>query len=235
MVIPTEAEAGLVRDLATRTWLRGDTLLATAGCCEIENERFRVRGLDARGIERSVGGRMVEGFMDAFMDDNTPVRSVAVHGEHPRCLAVGCYRAVSEKNAWLVVTSHRVAVLRLRDLQGDSGDVMKEFSDSVRNPESVRGVQGLRKLGKFLKDVAVESVREVRRPPLTERPQDAALVSEFEISRADLVRIERWKPTLIPNFSMGPRHLQLHFRDGSWARVQTDVAGAIAMAGPETS
>ncbi|SHF26901.1 hypothetical protein [Streptoalloteichus hindustanus] len=236
MVIPTEEEAGLVRDLATRTWLRGDTLLATAGCGPIDNERFRVPGLDAEGNERPVGGRIADGFMDAVLpDDSVAGHSVAVTGPHATCLAVGCYRAARQRNAWLVVTSHRVAVLRLRDLQGDTGDAMKEFSASLHEPESVRGVQGLRQFGKFLKNTAVEAVREVRRPPLTKRPQDAALVAEFEVGRAELVRIDRWKPTLVPNLQHGPRHLQLHFGDGSWARLQTDVAGAIAMAGPETA
>lgn len=214
------AEADLVRARSTAEWLRGDTLQVLASATELDSEVYRVRGLDEDGHPSGAAERA----MSAFFDE--PAGGyVAVRGDHPSCAAVGVYRALSTEHTWLAVTSHRVAVLRLRDLA--VGTASEEALVEAREDRSLGGL--VRGIGKFVKASATEFAKSVRRPPLAERPDDAVLEPVFELPRHALARVERWKQPLVPEFRGGPRWLQLHFTDGSWARVKTDEAGQNAL------
>jgi hypothetical protein len=78
---------------------------------------------------------------------------------------------------------------------------------------------------------AAEFAKSVRRPPLAERPDEAVLECPYELPRAALARVEKWKQPLVPQFRGGPRWLAVHFTDGSWARVKTDEPGQAALTG----
>jgi hypothetical protein len=140
--------------------------------------------------------------------------------------AAGLYRALATEHTWLVLTTHRLAVLLLRDLA-----VGTRSADALAAAKEQRALGGvLRDLGKFVKASAEEFAQSVRRPPLIERPEDAVLEPVWEIPRGALVGVERWKQPLVPEFKGGPRWLQVHFADKSWARVQTDERGQAAYA-----
>lgn len=216
------AETALVHARATGEWLRGDVVQALVVATELDREVYRVRGLDEDGHP---AGRVEKAF-DALFSESAG-EYVAVRGDHPACAAVGLYQALSTEHTWLVVTSHRVAVLRLRDLA--KGTAAEDALAAAKEEKSFGGV--LRGLGKIVSASAAEFARSVRRPPLSERPDDAVLECPFELPRAALARVEKWKQPLVPQFRGGPRWLQVHFTDGSWARVKTDEAGQTALTG----
>jgi hypothetical protein len=212
---PLAAEARLVGERAV-AWLRGDVIQALAAAAELDREVYRVRGLDEDGhptgaAEKAFGAMFAE----------SAGEYVAVRGDHPNCAAVGLYKALESEHTWLVLTSHRLAVLRLRDLA--AGTESAQALAAAKEEKSLGGA--LRGLGKFVKASATEFAQSVRRPPLTDRPQEAALESAWEIPRQALARIERWKQPLVPEFKGGPRWLQLHFTDNSWTRVKTTEQG----------
>lgn len=220
---PLAAEAALVRERATREWLRGDTLRALASAVELDREVYRVRGLDEDGHPT---GRVEKALDNMFFTDATG-KYVSVRGDHPQCAAVGLYQALSDEHTWFAITSHRIAVLRLRDLA--KGTAVEGATTDVKAQKSIGGA--LKGLGKLVKESAVEFAKSTRRPPLAERPADAVLESAFEAPVDVLARVDRWKQPMVPEFNGGPRWLQVHFADGSWARVQTDQAGLAAMTG----
>lgn len=224
-------EADLVRERAGREWLRGDVIQLLVTAAQLDNDRYRVRGLDDSGNPLAPGAeRAAEGVLGLFVDDGSGNEQVAVRGDHPGCAAVGLYRAVRHDHAWLVLTSHRFAVLRLRDRQSGTESAVTELMSG--EDRSLGGA--LRGLGKFVKASASELAKSVRRPPLAERPEDAELVCEFEAPRQAVAGVERWKPPLMPQLRGAPRHVQIHFTDNSWARIQTDENGATALTGPPT-
>jgi hypothetical protein len=220
---PLAAEAALVGARLTAEWLRGDVLTVLASATELDREVYRVRGLDEDGHPT---GAAEKAFNALFAE--SAGEYVAVRGDHPSCAAVGLYRALSAEHTWLVVTSHRVAVMRLRDLARGTGS--EDALAAAKEEKSLGGM--VRGLGKFVKASATEFAKSVRRPPLAERPDDAVLEPAFEAPRQALARVERWKQPLVPEIRGGPRWLRLHFADGSWARVQTDEAGQTALTGP---
>lgn len=215
------AEAALVRARASAEWLRGDTLQVLASATELDREVYRVRGLDEDGHPTGAA----EKAFGAFFAESAG-EYVAVRGDHPSCAAVGLYRALSTEHTWLAVTSHRLAVLRLRDLA--VGTASEEALAAAKDEKSLGGM--VRGIGKFVKASATEFAKSVRRPPLAERPDDAVLEPAFELPRQALARVERWKQPLVPEVRGGPRWLQVHFTDGSWARLKTDEAGQAAFA-----
>lgn len=217
------AEADLVRARATAEWLRGDTLQVIAVATELDREVYRVRGLDADGHPTGAA----EKAWGALFDESAG-EYVAVRGDHPSCAAVGLYRALSTEHTWLALTSHRVAVLRLRDLA--RGTASEEALAAAKEQTSLGGV--VRGIGRLVKASATEFAKSVRRPPLAQRPDDAVLESAFELPRHALAGIERWKQPLVPEIRDGPRWLRLHFTDGSWARVRTDETGLSALTNP---
>jgi hypothetical protein len=216
------AETALVLARATGEWLRGDVIQALVVATELDREVYRVRGLDENGHPI---GRAEKAF-DALFSESAG-EYVAVRGDHPTCAAVGLYQALSTEHTWLVVTSHRLAVLALRDRA--KGTASEDALAAVKEERSLGGA--LRGLGKFVSASASEFAKSVRRPPLSERPEDAVLESPFELPRAALARVEKWKQPLVPQFRGGPRWLAVHFTDGSWARVKTDEAGQAALTG----
>jgi hypothetical protein len=213
-------EAALVRSRASAEWLRGDILQVVVPATELDREVYRVRGLDEDGHPT---GAAEKAFNALFAE--SAGEYVAVRGDHPDCAAVGLYRALSTEHTWLAITSHRLAVLRLRDLA--VGTASEEALASAKEERSLGGM--VRGIGKFVKASATEFAKSVRRPPLAERPDDAVLEPAFELPRHAVARIERWKQPLVPEISNGPRWLQLHFTDGSWARIQTDETGQSAL------
>jgi len=213
-------EAALVAARATAEWLRGDVLQALVSVTELDREVYRVRGLDEDGHPT---GAAEKAFNALFAE--SAGEYVAVRGDRPDCAAVGLYRALSTEHTWLAVTPHRVAVLRLRDLA--RGTAAEDALAAAKEEKSLGGV--VRGLGKFVKASATEFAKSVRRPPLAERPEDAVLEPAFELPRQALARIDRWKQPLVPEIRDGPRWLQVHFTDGSWARVRTDEAGQAAL------
>jgi hypothetical protein len=217
---PPAAEAALVEARATAGWLRGDVIQALVAATELDREVYRVRGLDEDGHPASAG----EKAFGALFTESAG-EYVAVRGDRPDCAAVGLYRALAAEHTWLVVTSHRVAVLRLDDRA--AGTEQADALEAVKQERSLGGA--LRGLGKLVKASATEFARSVGRPPLAERPGDAVLVPVFEVPRQALAGVERWKQPLVPQFRGGPRWLQVHFTDGSWARVKTDEAGQAAL------
>jgi hypothetical protein len=217
---PLAAEAALVGARASAEWLRGDVLTALASATELDREVYRVRGLDEDGHPT---GAAEKAFNALFSE--SAGEYVAVRGDHPACAAVGLYRALSTEHTWLAITSHRVGVLRLRDRA--RGTASEEALAAAKEEKSLGGM--VRGIGKLVKASATEFAKSVRRPPLAERPDDAVLEVAFELPRQAIARIERWKQPLVPEVRNGPRWLQIHFADGSWARVRTDEAGQAAL------
>lgn len=207
-------------------WLRGDVIQVLAQAGELDRSRYKVRGLDEDGHPIGGGERAANTVIDAFTDVGGGGEYVAVRGDHPGCAAAALYRAVGHEHAWFVVTSHRVAVLRLRDLAGGTTGA-QEFVEQAKREGSLGGA--LRGLGKFVKATASELADSMRRPPLHERPADAVLVCEFEAPRQVLGGVERWKQPMVPEFRGGPRFVQVHFTDGSWVRLKTDEEGQTAL------
>lgn len=224
--VPGVAEARLVGSLAS-SWLRGDVIQVLASAGELDRERYKVRGLDEDGHPTGAFERGAGAVIDAFVGGGTAGEYIAVRGDHPQCAAVGFYRGLRHEHAWLVITSHRVAVLRLRDRA--AGQDAEDHLAEAKREGSIGGA--LRGLGKFVKASATEFAKSMRRPPLHERPGDAELVCEFEAPRQALAGVEKWKQPLVPQFRGGPRFLQIHFTDGSWARLKTDEAGQQALTG----
>lgn len=210
------SEARLVAQRAAERWLRGDVIQVMAKVGELDAERYKVRGLDENGDPATLSERA----WDAVFEEG-PGGYVAVRGDHPRCAAVGLYQAAGHDHAWFVITSHRIAVLRLRDAQSKADAAKTELS----NDRSLRG------LGQFIKASAADFAQSMRRPPLAERPADAVLEWPFELPRQALRGVERWKQPLVPQFKGGPRFVRIHFTDGSWARLKTDEAGQSALTG----
>lgn len=215
-------DTALVHARATAEWLRGDVIEALGVATELDREVYRVRGLDEHGHPT---GRVEKAF-DALFSESAGAY-VAVRGDHPTCAAVGLYQALSTEHTWLVVTSHRLAVLRLRDRA--KGTAAEDAINEAKEQRSLGGA--LKGLGKFVSASAAEAAKSVRRPPLHERPDDAVLEAPFELPRAALARIDRWRQPLVPRFRGGPRWLAVHFTDGSWARVTTDEPGQAALTG----
>lgn len=214
------SEARLVAQRAAERWLRGDVIQAMAKVDELDAERYKVRGLDENGDPATLAERA----WDAVFEEG-PGGYVAVRGDHPRCAAVGLYEAARFDNAWFVVTSHRIAVLRLRDALCTAEAAKAELLRGDSLGDALRG------LGKFVQASAADFAQSMRRPPLAERPADAVLEWPFELPRQALHGIERWKQPLVPQFRGGPRFVQLHFTDRSWARVRTDEAGQATLTG----
>lgn len=212
----SEAERRLVAQRAVERWLRGDVIQAMAKVAELDAGRHKVRGLDENGDPATLSERA----WDAVFEEG-PNGYVAVRGEHPRCAAVGLYEAAGFDNAWFVITSHRIAVLRLRDALSTAEAAKAELA----NDHSLSG------LGRFIKASAADFAQSMRRPPLTERPADAVLEWPFELPRQALRGVERWKQPLVPQFRGGPRFVRIHFTDSSWARVKTDEAGQATLTG----
>ena len=159
---PLAAEARLVGERATAEWLRGDVIHALVAAAELDREVYRVRGLDENGHPTGAGERA----FGALFAAESAGEYVAVRGDRPDCAAVGLYRVLEGEHTWLVLTSHRLAVLRLRDLaRGTESD---EALERAKEEKSLGGA--LRGLGKFVKASASEFAKSVRRPPLAERP-----------------------------------------------------------------
>lgn len=224
-----------VRELLCRRaeaeWLRGDVMQALAAVKQVDAGCYRVRGLDADGHPLGPpAGRAADGVVDAFTSEvNDGGIFTVVRGDHPRCAAVGLYQAARHDHTWLTFTPHRVAVLRLRDVQNEAESVIDQELARAKQDRSVRGA--LRGIGKIVSTGAMEIARSVRRPPLPDRPQDAVLECSFEAPRHLLQAIESWKPRLTPTFRHGPRWVKVRLSDGSWAFLETDVAGATALTG----
>lgn len=218
------AEAALLSERVAAEWLRGDVIRVLAAAEQLDQDRYKVRGLDEDGDPVVRGER----FIDAMVDDSPGGGYVAVRGGDPRCAAVGLYRGAGFDHAWLVITSHRVAVLRLRDLLDGTEDAKQELLEGAK--ESLGGA--LRGLGKFVKTSATEFAKSMRRPPLHERPADAVLACQFGLPLQALQGVQHWKQPMVPEFRSGPRFVQLSFTDGSWARLKTDEAGQTALLGP---
>jgi len=229
------ADDDAVRELLCRRaeaeWLRGDVVQAMAAVKQVDAGRYRVRGLDADGHPLdSFAVRATEGVVDAFTSEfNDGGIFAAVRGDHPECAAVGLYQAARHDHTWLTFTPHRVAVLRLRDVQNEAESVFDQELARAKQDRSVRGA--VRGFGKIVSSGAKELARSVRRPPLPDRPQDAVLEWPFEAPRHLLQAIESWKPRMMPTFRHGPRWVKVRLADGSWACFETDVAGATALTG----
>jgi hypothetical protein len=215
-------------------WLQGEAILAVAPVRHLLQGRYRVRGLDHDG---NTPPAVVDQVLDAVTDSYHPNGYTVVRGDHPDCSAVALYRAAGRENAWLVVTSRRVAVLRMRDVRNDAETVFDEVEAQAQAQAQVqhdRSLGGLlRGAGKLVGATAVELARSLRRPPLADRPGDAVLECPFQLPAAHLHRITPWKPRLLPNLRHGPRYVQVHLADGSSASLETDAEGASALTGDE--
>lgn len=225
----TEDEARLVSELAARDWLRGDRFEVLVVCDQPLHGRHRVHGLDEDG--HSVQGRRSDGLLDAIFDVPADPGHTTVRGPQLACLAVGLYRAAGLNHSWFAITPHRLAVLRLRDLQDTAEGATAAILEEAKQQRSLGGA--LRGIGKLVKTSATELAKSVRRPPLAERPRDAVLECPFEAPRTTLHSIVRWKQPMVPTVAGGPRFVQIQFTDDSWARLQTDEPGATALTGPE--
>ncbi|RZS37642.1 hypothetical protein EV193_105200 [Herbihabitans rhizosphaerae] len=220
MPIPEPGEADLLRRLA-EPWLAGETITALAAVGHLLQDKYKVRGLDDAGAP--VPSSRVERVLDAITDDGVS-GYVTVRGEHPSYLAVAVYRAAGESRAWLVITSRRLAVLRLRDMT-DSSEENRRLLADAQQERSVSGV--LRGVGKLVRNSATSFAANLRRPPLPERPVDAVLECAFEVDRGALAAVVSWKPPMQPSLGKhGPRWFELRLADGSLARLETDAAGA---------
>ena len=218
------ADAALLSERMAE-WLRGDAVRVLAAAGQLDQERYKVRGLDENG-----NPSRADDVLDVFSDDDTAGAAgyVAVRGGDPRCAAVGLYHGVRHEHAFLVITAHRVAVLRLRDTQDGSAAAAQELKSN--GDGSLGGT--LRGIGRFVKASATELAKSMRRPPLHERPGDAVLECPFELPLGALRGVRRWKQPLVPEFRGGPRFVQLIFTDGSWTRIKTDEHGQAALLGP---
>jgi hypothetical protein len=125
-----------------------------------------------------------------------------VLGDHPTCEAVGLYRALSAEHTWLVLTSHRLAVLRLRDLAVGTQSI--QALAAAKGEKSL--VAALRGLGKFVmaSASATEFAQSACRPLLIERPRDALLEAVWETPRQTVARVERWKQPLVQSSPAAP-------------------------------
>lgn len=219
----TDPTAALLSERMAAQWLRGDVPRVLATAAQLDQERYRVRGLDENGNPSN----RVDGVLDALFDESAG-GYVAVRGGDPRCAAVGLYQGVRHDHAFLVITTQRVAVLRLRDTQDGSAAAAAELAGAQDG--SLAGT--LRGIGRFVTSSATEFARNMRRPPLAERPGDAVLECPFELPLGALDGVRRWAQPLVPEFRGGPRFVQLIFTDGSWARIRTDEPGQNALLGP---
>lgn len=143
---PLAAEARLVGERAA-AWLRGDVLQVIVSATELDREVYRVRGLDEDGHPT---GAAEKAFGALFSE--SAGEYVAVRGDRPDCAAVGLYRALATEHTWLVLTSHRLAVLRLRDLAASTA--AEEALAEAKEERSLRGA--LRGIGKLVKASATE-------------------------------------------------------------------------------
>lgn len=217
----------LLLQLAEDEWLRGDKILAAAPVGQMLQGRYRVRGLDHDGLPPAAGDRV----LDSITDSNQPGLYAVVHGDHPHCSAVGMYKAADNDHVWLVVTSHRVAVLRLRDVRKNAETVFEDVEKQVKQDRSLGGLA--RGVGKLVSSAAIELARGVRLPPLADRPEDAVLESPFELPSTHLRSIAPWKPRLLPRFRHGPQYVQVHFADGSSACLETNAEGLDTLTGSD--
>lgn len=225
----SEAEAALMAERIRHEWLRGEVLQVLAPGGQVDQARYQVRGLDGWGasLGDTAAQRATNWFLDSF--DDAAAGFVAVRGDDPRCAAVGLYRGVGFDHAWLVVTSHRFAVLRLRDVQNTEEGKVAELVDQTIKERSL-GAK-VRGLGRIVKTSATEFVKTSRRAPLVERPRDAILTACLELPRDAVVSVSRWKQPMVPEFDGGPRFVEVRFTDSSWARVRTTRAGLLALTG----
>ncbi|WP_018684918.1 hypothetical protein [Actinokineospora enzanensis] len=207
-------------------WLRGDQLQVVVPIGQLSRERYRVRGLDEEGHPRAENmfSRAVDRVSSA-VDDYNENGYVAVAGPDPRCTAVVVYRAARYEHTWLTITTHRIAVLRLRDTTHDE-DTLAQVTSEVAQPGLGNLVRGV---GRLLKTGAKELAASVRRSPLAERPGDAVLEIPFEAPRHVLRGVTRWKQPMVPEFDGGPRHTRVDFADESWTRLETDETGLRAL------
>jgi hypothetical protein len=218
------AAGAMLRERAEREWLGGEALAVLVPVGDIDQGRYRVRGLDPDGLPRS----WLDTTLDAFTDPAVhPGVFTAVQGDHPQCAAVGLYVAAGYEHVWMAITPVRLAVLRLRDVQEPAEDLADELTAQAREGQSLGKL--LRGVGRVVKASAAELTTGRRRPPLAQRPQDAVLECPFDLPRAALQAIAGWKPPLIPTWDGGPRWIEVHFTDGSMARLTTDAAGAAAL------
>ncbi|MCP2169723.1 hypothetical protein [Goodfellowiella coeruleoviolacea] len=209
-------------------WTRGEQVLVFAECTQnLAAGRYKVGGLDENGTAKETNA--VLRAAELLSDDPVAGQWVAVRGEHPACTAVRLYRALAGADTFLVLTPSRLAVVRLRDARRQGENALDGFTADLAEDRSVGGL--LRGVGKLVRGAATDMVRAARRPPLTERPEDAVLTVEFEGPHQELAGVRRWKQPMVPNLRHGPRMVELHFADGSWCRVQTTVADAQTLTG----
>jgi hypothetical protein len=229
------AEAAMVYQRSAE-WLRGDVIRVFAVAWSMPG-RYKVRGLDKDGFPKTdwredlAAGLVVASVFNAVVpsDDNGadggPRGPVVVGGEDPDCVAVSFRRALRQSkpeaggHAFLVITSHRVAVLRLRDTQEDAAP-----EPGAEERPTVEGspLERLRGMGRLVKKELADIRRRASRPPLSERPGDAALDCPFELPLAALRGHELDRQGRV----------RLSFSDGSWTLIRTDPAGQTALAGP---
>ncbi|MBP2478821.1 hypothetical protein JOF53_007693 [Crossiella equi] len=202
--------------LLERDWLGGERLKALACAEGIPSGRYHVKGLDDHGIPVARSERGI--WSD---DDVAGGRGAAVHARTPEALAVRVYRAVHQPDpCWLVLGVERIAVVRVRDTTVRAEPMVSPAAQHLVRQRSVGKV--LRGVGRLVRDVASNLQEDIGRIPLHERPDEAALDLDFEGGRADLVRVERCRQFAVAGSS---RQVRLHFADGSWARVRTDLDG----------
>jgi hypothetical protein len=218
----------LLVELAEVEWLRSEEIVAVAPVGNLLLGRHRVRGLDRDGTAQPPA---VDRVLDALTDDDRDGGYTVVRGDDPACSAVALHRAADRGNVWLVVTSRRVAVLRLRDVRDDAEGALAEAEAQARQDRSLGGL--LRGAGKLVGATAIELARSLRRPPLADRPDDAVLECLFQLPSGHVHRMTPWKPRLVPSLRHGPRYVQFHFADGSWAALETDTGGASALTAGE--
>ncbi|WHT22314.1 hypothetical protein N8J89_14975 [Crossiella sp. CA-258035] len=211
--------------LLGRDWLGNERLKALACAESLPNGRFHVKGLDNHGIPTTRSRTRAATWSD---DDIAAGRSAAVHARQPDSPAVRLYRAVQAPEAcWLALGTERIAVLRIRDTAVRAEPIVSPTAQRLVRQKSVGKV--LRGVGRLVRDVATGLQEDIGRPPLHERPEDAVLEFEFEAPRAELLRVERCRQLAVGSAS---RQVRLHFTDGSWARIRTDVDGVEALTLP---
>lgn len=219
-----EATLRLLRERAEREWLRGEPLHATASVGPADG-RYKVQGLDRDGHpKRSFTNRLFTGSSDE------PGGQTVVRGDRPDCLAVGLYQAARGVDTWLTLTAGRVAVLRLRDRRDRFDEVHAEVTDDADQNRSLGGA--IRGVTRLVRSGLGDLADSLRRPPLTERSDDAVLECSFEAPVSAVRLMEEWRPRFMPRLKGGTRWVKVHLADGSSACLTTDEAGLCVLVGP---
>lgn len=172
--------------------------------------RYRVRGLDGDGIRGSALGNLFDAAIDTGMRRIVTAVGATSPTAPPGCTAPPGPPARGWRSRHTGWRSCGCGTRRTRA----RGPAVAPRLVPGRGP-AARGV-GRRRRGPD-------------RPPLEHRPRDAALEWPFEVPYAHLHSIAGWQPPLIRPYPGGPRHVQVHVMDGSWARLETDEAGAAAL------